>query len=774
MLQSSFFKDSVSFGGGFSTYGINALKDNGNLDLAKDLNLKLNNVLEGRTSIYEFQSSLLEKTQKSETENLKRQIDYNRDLIDLERIRLKGQISSNIVTLQSNRATLLNQARNAPQDVSDSLNSQANAIGKTIEDWQKTLALPENELNNYFDKNSVSIKGYNSAIQETTESLNQLGISQAGVKQELFSSSTEGLKQLYEAIKSGSKDNVIKDIEERKFWQERVGLIAENKALELEFYKDSTFLAEQRKNKLLGYVREVFELRNELADKSLFSQNESDAKVLGYLNSQIKSSSEILADFKIGIGESFFDAINSPFDALSKKLEGLPPLVRGLAQSFLDLGNDIVKAFSKKIIMQLLGLGDSSGGSKGSGGGFWNIIKNIIGGGSSNRGAGGPGSATGGGNSLLHELTHGFGGSGGGLHELGHLGGAGGSSGFSSIFGDKGFGNNTGTYSALGAGVSILGSLIGGRTGGFISGAGAGLGMGASIGTMIMPGLGTAIGAGVGALAGGLMSLLGGDPKRKKDKKENLPALNKFFIDAMADFQQLLKDSNALKIEPPESALTKGLDIRNQIAAGGGIKFESKKYQKEAQSLIAAQLLAIDKQPDGLMQQLIISLNRAKSASETRKRLGAAEFATGTLLDDSFRNQYEDFKRMNGMLQGQWTGRDELPALLAKGEMVLNPRQIQSVIDVSGFDPFKYAYPKIPKYADGGYIAPAQMSQSPANQPKQPIVINIYSTNNGMTESYIRTEVENSMTEEVVVNLYERGKVRRMGHPKVASLFTKL
>jgi hypothetical protein len=65
---------------------------------------------------------------------------------------------------------------------------------------------------------------------------------------------------------------------------------------------------------------------------------------------------------------------------------------------------------------------------------------------------------------------------------------------------------------------TLAGGVIGGRVGGIISSVGTGLSIGASFGP-----IGAVIGAGIGLLVG----LFQGDPKRKADKQQNIPALQK-------------------------------------------------------------------------------------------------------------------------------------------------------------------------------------------------------------------------------------------------------
>lgn len=270
------------------------------------------------------------------------------------------------------------------------------------------------------------------------------------------------------------------------------------------------------------------------------------------------------------------------------------------------------------------------------------------------------------------------------------------------IFGSEGFGNNVGTYGAFGAMAGMVGGMIGGRVGGFISGAGAGLSMGAMIGSMIAPGIGTAIGAVVGAIGGGLISLFGGDPKRKKDKKENIPALQKGFQQAIADLERLKNDRMAI-YNDPDGTLSRARDIRAQIAAGFGIEFLSKKYQKVARQQIAQKLIEADK----LIAELTEIAGTYKYAHQIDERL-VTSFAGGVFMSTAFLQQYGDFKRRNGFLGGRYTGVDNLPAMLGAGEMVLNPYQISRVKANAGMDPFARA--GIPGYATGAMASSSSSS----------------------------------------------------------------
>lgn len=325
--------------------------------------------------------------------------------------------------------------------------------------------------------------------------------------------------------------------------------------------------------------------------------------------------------------------------------------------------------------------------------------------------AGGGGSA--GGNPIMNAIqTMIFGGQGSGNGPGGTpyfnpnaagIGGGGGGSLDGINIGSGGFDPRTGTYSnptgrgglssgaaaGIAVGANIIGGAIGGTAGNIISLAGTGFGIGFSIGGPI----GGAIGAGIGALAGVFMRIFGGDPKRKRDKNEKLPQLQSGFTDALAELRQLVADVRTLRVSP-DSAIARATELRNSIASGFGIQFESNKYRKEAQSLIASRL----KEADRLIADLRQAAEVANAASERERRI-IPSFASGVMMSREFMRQYSDFKARNGMLAGVFTGRDSLPSMLAPGEMVLNPGQQSRVRSNAGMDPFVNA--GIPGYANG-------------------------------------------------------------------------
>ncbi|MGD9724747.1 MAG: hypothetical protein AB7U76_26215, partial [Pirellulales bacterium] len=360
-----------------------------------------------------------------------------------------------------------------------------------------------------------------------------------------------------------------------------------------------------------------------------------------------------------------------------------------------------------------------------SGGSIGNIISAISGGGTAGSGGIGPG-----GTPYFNPNGRGLsgGGRGGGFLDniFRRIFGGGQAGSLDGIdVGSGGFDPATGTYSNAGGGGGLFGSLsngigtigsigvlagglIGGRVGSAISsiagGALAGLALGAKIGAIGGP-IGAVIGAGVGFLT----SILGGlfsSPKRKRDKNEKIPALNKGFNDAFAELRKILEDIRFLRVDPDE-ALSRANELRSQMAGGFGIQFESKKYRKQAQATISRRLT----EADVIIAEIKAAAAVARGAADRSKRI-LPEFAGGHYFADLF--------KPNGLLPGAFDARDNIFAMISRGEMVLNPRQQGRVRALAGFDVFAGAgipnYPNqsaSPKLATGGIAGTGLAMQAP-------------------------------------------------------------
>jgi hypothetical protein len=311
-----------------------------------------------------------------------------------------------------------------------------------------------------------------------------------------------------------------------------------------------------------------------------------------------------------------------------------------------------------------------------------------------------------------------------------------------------------GTLGLIGTGAGILGGMIGGRVGGVISGAGQGLALGAAIGS-IVPGIGTVIGAAVGAIAGGLIGLFGGDPKKKADKKEAMPALAKGFVDAIKQLNDILAGVRSLRIDP-DDAITQAASIRAEIAGGFGIQFQSKKYRKIAQQQIGSQLSTADQ----IISQIKASAEIARGAADRSQRI-LPEFAGG--------HYFADFFKPNGLVPGMFDGRDNILAMISRGEMVLNPTQQGRVRALAGGDVFAGAgipnYPKgssSPQLATGGIAAAGlSLSTTPPVINVQPnFTVEIYQDLNGAIEVFLRSDKGVRTQIDVQKKLKSQGRVQ--------------
>jgi hypothetical protein len=150
-----------------------------------------------------------------------------------------------------------------------------------------------------------------------------------------------------------------------------------------------------------------------------------------------------------------------------------------------------------------------------------------------------------------------------------------------------------------------------------------------------------------------------GRSQKKKDKKENIPALRQGFTDAFKELNQILSDIRSLRIDPDE-AITRAADVRSQIAGGFGVQFLSKKYRKQAQQEIASNL----GRADSIINEIKSSAEIARGAADRSQRI-LPEFAGG--------HYFADFFKPNGLVPGMFDGRDNILAMISRGEMVLNP-----------------------------------------------------------------------------------------------------
>lgn len=450
----------------------------------------------------------------------------------------------------------------------------------------------------------------------------------------------------------------------------------------------------------------------------IIAQIKAKAAEVDQLREAVKAQEEARRAY-----DEVYGTIRDSLDTLAN--EDFGAFLKNIQRKFQDFLLDLAAEWLTSQFFQLFfkGGNQQQGQASGSGNGgiFGGILNAIFGGGVRGQGPGGtpvfnPNAGTGAPGTSV---------AGGGLSTGIGLASAGGG-----IFGSGRSGSSgrlAGTLGLVGGAAAVLGGAIGGRVGGFISNIGSGVALGASIGSAI-PGIGTAIGAVIGGAAGFFASLFGGDPKRKRDKKEKIPALNKGFSDALQQLRDLVRDTRTLRVDP-DSAISKAVELRSAIASGFDIQFESKKYRKIAQTQIAAKL----READALIEEVRAAAEFARAAGERQRRI-IPEFATGVFMSRNFIKEIQQYRERNGVLSGGFRGRDTLPSMLSAGEMVLNPRQQASVRQNAGFDAFAGA--GIPGYG-GNSANGGQQSGGPINMT---FVFEHQVDSNGM----VRTAVKNS------------------------------
>jgi hypothetical protein len=162
--------------------------------------------------------------------------------------------------------------------------------------------------------------------------------------------------------------------------------------------------------------------------------------------------------------------------------------------------------------------------------------------------------------------------------------------------------------------------------------------------------------------------------------------------------------------------------FRNEIASAVLVSSSKRrKYRKQAHSSRSLRHLT--------RADSIISTD-SRSAAEIAR--GAADRSKRILPEFAGGHYFADFFRPNGLLPGMFDGRDNIFAMISRGEMVLNPIQQSTVRALAGFDVFAGAgipnYPKgsnSPKLATGGIASTGLMLAAPQQQPVivQPTIV---------------------------------------------------
>jgi hypothetical protein len=436
------------------------------------------------------------------------------------------------------------------------------------------------------------------------------------------------------------------------------------------------------------------------------------------------------------LGGDLRDVITRSLDILTDGAKSwgdkLKEIFGGIVQNFRRMAKEMITTWLGSLVQMGGAAGQGPGGTPyfnpSGGGGIGGILGGIFGGGNVAVGSGGL--PTGSIDSDGNYVVNGNQASGGGIFSglLGRI--------FArptNPFTGKVQSKLSGGLSGIGMIASVVGGFLPGRLGNVLSYAGMGL----SLGSMFGP-----IGAGIGAAIGAIVGLFMGNPKEKRDKKEKMPQLEQGFTDALTQLRQLIQDVRTLRVSP-DSALAKAVELRAQIAAGFGLQFESSKYQKKSSAAISQKLI----EADAIIAELRQAAEVARAAGERDRRM-LPEFAGGVYMSPAF----QAFRRRNGFLGGAWTGHDTVPAMLAAGEMVLNPTQQARVRANAGHDVFRGA--GIPGYAGGGMVQPQAESG--------PIVLQISHSidKDGMVQTAVQSPSGRKVIVDIVGDAFAHGEVK--------------
>lgn len=481
---------------------------------------------------------------------------------------------------------------------------------------------------------------------------------------------------------------------------------------------------------VIGTLKSVFQTQSPSKVTTEIGRNVADGLALG-----MQDQLGVVGQSAKALGEETYqqlnDFIRGSLDVLFEKGKSwgdkFKEIFGGIADRFKKMLLDMTSSWASSGLMNLFGFGNASSSS--GGGGIGGFLQNIFGGGNiSGPGGTAPfnpnaGTGTGSGNNAIMPGNGGFNvfNRGGFLSALfggrwpgdqtGMIDAAGniiidgrskwsqffGKGGF---FGDKGFGFNSGTAGTFGAIATLIGGLIGGRTGTVLSAAGTG----ASIGAMF----GGPIGAIIGGLGGAVFGLFGINSMRRKEEKIRAAALGDA-LNSIKQFDTLIQDVRGLRLDPA-SGIAQGTALAAQIRQQYMSVVEQLKDKKTRNIALKAYRDDVEVLISQKMEELRKVADVATAAGDRERRL-IPEFAQGVFLSPGF----QAFRRMNGMLAGAWTGRDVLPAMLAAGEMVINPRQQERIRLNAGFDVFRGA--GIPGYAQGGVVPQASPAVMVAESP---------------------------------------------------------
>lgn len=342
----------------------------------------------------------------------------------------------------------------------------------------------------------------------------------------------------------------------------------------------------------------------------------------------------------------------------------------------------------------------------------------------------------------------------------GALGGLGGLGGLKGLFGKGGLTQLAGMLPFIGGGLGkkfggplgLIGGALLGATGfaalggfGALASAGAISGSTGLAATALLINPFT-IAAGVGLIVGGIL-LRRNRLRRKEERQRNQAMLDAF--SALKQFDTLIADVRGLRLDPA-SGIAQGEQLGQQVREQY-LQLANSLKDKKTRNHALADVRRIDAIITAKMAELRAVADIATAAGERNRRL-LPEFAGGIYLSPAF----QAFRRQNGMLAGAWTGRDTIPAMLARGEMVLNPMQQASVVRNAGFDVFKTA--AIPGYAGGGIINNIQPAA--VTMPDVHVTVLVEQDASGLWQATAQSDAGQKVIAKVVENKHLNGELK--------------
>lgn len=224
------------------------------------------------------------------------------------------------------------------------------------------------------------------------------------------------------------------------------------------------------------------------------------------------------------------------------------------------------------------------------------------------------------------------------------------------IFGDKGFGFNSGTISGIGGIAGIAGGLIGGNIGSVLTGVASGIGAAASLASILsISSIGGPIGLAIGGAIGGLMAigsiLFGNQKQRKADEKTR----DKGMVDSLAALNKILRAVQSDKMDG-ESAISNAEQIRSDY-----VDAMSQLKDKKTRNIALKDVSRLD--------AVIMQIKSAAGNQASRK--ARLDLYVPTFADGGSLSKFG--ARHMGTVLGYGGPKDDMvPALLSPREYVLD------------------------------------------------------------------------------------------------------